>query len=45
MNIGQEIHYMNDKYFADTNILVYAFDNHDPVKQKIAQNLLVIWVI
>jgi predicted nucleic acid-binding protein len=31
---------MNDKYFADTNILVYAFDNRDPVKQKVAQNLL-----
>lgn len=38
--VGQEIRYMNDKYFADTNILVYAFDNRDPVKQKIAQNLL-----
>ena len=40
MGVGQEIHYMNDKYFADTNILVYAFDNRDPVKQKISQNLL-----
>nr|VFK57944.1 MAG: hypothetical protein BECKTUN1418F_GA0071002_11307 [Candidatus Kentron sp. TUN]VFK66898.1 MAG: hypothetical protein BECKTUN1418E_GA0071001_11267 [Candidatus Kentron sp. TUN] len=31
---------MNDKYFADTNLLVYAFDNREPEKQKIAQGLL-----
>ncbi|MBT8421337.1 MAG: hypothetical protein KJO08_10840 [Gammaproteobacteria bacterium] len=31
---------MNDKYFADTNLLVYAFDNREPNKQQIAQSLL-----
>jgi len=31
---------MNDKYFADTNLLVYAFDNREPDKQQIAQSLL-----
>jgi len=33
MSVGQEIHCMSDKYFADTNILVYAFDSRDPTKQ------------
>lgn len=31
---------MNVKYFADTNVLVYAFDSSEPEKQKIAQQLL-----
>jgi predicted nucleic acid-binding protein len=32
---------MSDKKkFADTNVLVYAFDSSEPQKQKIAQNLL-----
>jgi len=32
---------MSDKRkFADTNVLVYAFDSSEPKKQKIAQNLL-----
>lgn len=31
---------MSGKYFADTNILVYAFDNSEPEKQKIALQLL-----
>ena len=31
---------MSGKYFADTNVLVYAFDNSDPEKQKVAQQLL-----
>ena len=31
---------MNDKYFLDTNIFVYAFDKTDPAKQQTA-NLLI----
>ena len=31
---------MNDRYFLDTNIIIYSFDESDPVKQKIAQNLI-----
>ena len=31
---------MSDKYFADTNVLVYAFDSKEPAKQQIALNLL-----
>ena len=31
---------MTDNKFADTNVLVYAYDCSEPNKQKIAQNLL-----
>lgn len=31
---------MSDRAFLDTNILVYAYDQHDPQKQKKAQGLL-----
>ena len=31
---------MRDRFFLDTNILVYAYDNHDPQKQDKAQQLL-----
>jgi predicted nucleic acid-binding protein len=31
---------MNDKYFLDTNILVYSFDSSHPAKRKIAQDLV-----
>ncbi len=31
---------MSDKYFADTNVLVYSFDTCDPAKQQVAQTLL-----
>jgi len=31
---------MSDKAFLDTNILVYAYDQHDPHKQKKAQELI-----
>ena len=31
---------MSDKAFLDTNILVYAYDQHEPRKQSIAQNLI-----
>jgi len=31
---------MSDKVFLDTNILVYAYDEHEPEKQKKAQELL-----
>jgi len=31
---------MNDKVFLDSNILVYAYDKHDPEKQTKAQELL-----
>ena len=31
---------MNDRVFLDTNILVYAYDQHDPQKQTKAQGLL-----
>ena len=31
---------MSDKAFLDTNIIVYAYDQHDPHKQKKAQELI-----
>ena len=31
---------MTDKVFLDTNVLVYAYDKHDPDKQAMAQNIL-----
>jgi predicted nucleic acid-binding protein len=31
---------MSDKIFLDTNILVYAYDEHEPCKQKTAQKIL-----
>ncbi len=31
---------MSDGVFFDTSILVYAYDTHDPPKQKIAQDLI-----
>jgi predicted nucleic acid-binding protein len=31
---------MNDREFLDTNILVYAYNQHDPHKQKKAQELI-----
>lgn len=31
---------MNDKVFLDTNVLVYAYDQHDPDKQARAQGLI-----
>jgi predicted nucleic acid-binding protein len=31
---------MRDKAFLDTNILVYAYDQHEPRKQRIAQELI-----
>jgi predicted nucleic acid-binding protein len=31
---------MTDKAFIDTNILVYAYDKHEPEKQERAQGLL-----
>jgi predicted nucleic acid-binding protein len=32
---------MSDRFFLDTNILVYAYDEHDREKQKKAQSILV----
>lgn len=31
---------MTDRRFLDTNVLVYAFDSHAPLKQRRAQDLL-----
>ncbi len=31
---------MKDKFFLDTNILVYSFDGSQPEKQKISRNLI-----
>jgi predicted nucleic acid-binding protein len=31
---------MNDKYFLDTNILIYSFDSNHPTKRKIARDLV-----
>ena len=31
---------MNDKFFLDTNVIVYSFDNDDPRKQRIARDLI-----
>lgn len=31
---------MRDKYFLDTNILIYAFSEDEPQKQKIALNII-----
>jgi predicted nucleic acid-binding protein len=33
---------MKDKYFLDTNIIVYTFDPSQPQKQKIARDLMKI---
>jgi predicted nucleic acid-binding protein len=35
---------MSDRFFLDTNILVYAFDTHDPQKQGKAQKLLTVGI-
>jgi len=32
---------MSDKAFLDTNILVYAYDEHEPRKQRKAQELII----
>jgi predicted nucleic acid-binding protein len=32
---------MRDRAFFDTNVLVYAYDKHEPEKQKKAQELLI----
>jgi predicted nucleic acid-binding protein len=32
---------MKDGVFLDTNILFYAYDRHDPRKQRVAQSLLI----
>jgi len=31
---------MNDNYFLDTNVLVYAFDHTDPAKKQISNRLV-----
>lgn len=31
---------MNDKYFLDTNILIYSFDSSHPAKRKISRDLV-----
>ncbi len=31
---------MSDKFFLDTNIIIYSFDERDPTKQLIAQDLI-----
>ena len=31
---------MQDKFFLDTNILVYSFDKTQPEKQKISRQLI-----
>jgi predicted nucleic acid-binding protein len=32
---------MSDRTFLDTNILVYAYDQHEPQKQRKAQKLII----
>ena len=31
---------MKDRFFLDTNILVYSFDGNDPVKMQIAKDII-----
>ena len=31
---------MSDRYFLDTNILVYSFDGNSPAKQEVARELI-----
>lgn len=31
---------MSDRYFLDTNIIIYSFDERNPARQKMAQNLI-----
>jgi predicted nucleic acid-binding protein len=31
---------VSEKYFIDTNVVVYAYDSHDPRKQRTAQRIL-----
>ena len=33
---------MNDRFFLDTNILVYSFDQANPKKEKIAKDLILL---
>lgn len=37
---GQEMNFMNDKVFIDTNILIYSIDDADIKKQKKAQDII-----
>ena len=32
--------YMTDRVFLDTNILVYAYDSHEPARQQQAQSVI-----
>jgi predicted nucleic acid-binding protein len=36
---------MSDKVFLDSNIIVYAYDTHEPEKLVKAQSLLKSWII
>ena len=38
--LGLEMICMKDSVFFDTNILVYAYDTHEPKKQQIARELI-----
>ncbi len=37
---SQGMNSMKDKYFLDTNILVYSFDTLNPDKREIALNII-----
>jgi predicted nucleic acid-binding protein len=35
---------MQDKFFLDTNVILYAYSSDDINKQKISQNIVVIFI-
>jgi len=37
---GKEKSFMNDKIFIDTNLLIYALDEHNPLKKEKARKSL-----
>jgi len=36
----QGMNLMKDKYFIDTNIFIYTFDNSNPQKQMVAKEIM-----
>jgi len=38
--LGQEMNYMKERAFVDTNIFVYSYTNYDTNKQVLAESLL-----
>ena len=37
---GQGMNFMNDRFFLDSNVLIYSIDNGEVIKQQIANNII-----